>query len=241
DDAQAYLLFRNHASLFDVFEGLAELRLILHLMPTQHMDDTLAIKQIEAKAFRIPPLPPPPRPFGPRASWPLLGLSGAVGTHRHIGSIDAQHHHRTAKATSGHRGDAPLDLLARWRHIQHCQALGHLVSHGVHSFAPKRHARQIVNERLGRVIGDFGDQIYRGLVHIELFASRHQTQGVVKGVETRTTSAATEIGALQLHRPHHRLDRAPDLILRLEHTRTPRTAGLLALAFTLVGILDDRL
>src|SRR4030095_4437170 len=57
-------------------------------------------------------------------------------------------------------------------------------------FAPKRHARQIVKERLGRVIGDFGDQIDRGLVHIELFASRHQTQGVVKGGETRTTSAA---------------------------------------------------
>src|SRR5215210_659311 len=140
DDAQAHLLFRNQASLFDLFEGLAELLLILHLMPTKHMDDTLAIKQIEAKALGVSPLPPPPRPFGPRASWPLLGLSGAVGTRRHIGSIDAQHHHRTAKATSGHRGNAPLDLLARWRHIQHRQALGHLVSHGVHSFAPKPRA-----------------------------------------------------------------------------------------------------
>src|SRR5262249_38061504 len=46
---------------------------------------------------------------------------------------------------------------------------------------------------------------------------------------------------LQLHRPHHRLDRAPDVLLHLEDPRTPRTAGLLALAFTLVGILDDRL
>ena len=49
------------------------------------------------------------------------------------------------------------------------------------------------------------------------------------------------LGSLQLKRPPHRLDRAPDVLVRLEHTRTPRTAGLLALAFTRVGILDDRL
>src|SRR5215510_13179056 len=99
DDAQAHLLGRNQACLFDLLEGLAELRLISHLMPTQHMDNALAIQQIKAKALGVPPLPPPPRPFGSRASWPLLGLSGAVGTRRHIGAIDAQHHHRTAKAT----------------------------------------------------------------------------------------------------------------------------------------------
>ena len=172
DDAQTYLLFRNQASLFDLFEGLAELRLILHLMPTQHMHDTLAIKQIEAKALGVAPLPPPPRPFGPRVSWPPLGLSGTVGTRRHIGSINAQHHHRTAQATRGHRGKAPLDLLARWCHLQYRQARGHLVSHSVQPFAPKRHARQIVKERLGRVIGDFGDQIYRGLVGYALKAGQ---------------------------------------------------------------------
>src|SRR3982751_5723457 len=61
DDAQAHLLFRNHASLFDELEGLAELLLVLHLMPTEHMDDALAIKQIEAKALRVAPLAPPPR------------------------------------------------------------------------------------------------------------------------------------------------------------------------------------
>src|SRR5919206_879429 len=98
DDAQAHLLCRNQACFFDLLEGLAELRLILHLMPTQHMDNALTIQQIKAKALGVAPLPPPPRPFGPRASWPLLGLSGAVGTRRHIGASDAQHHHRTAKA-----------------------------------------------------------------------------------------------------------------------------------------------
>ena len=32
DDAQAHLLFRNHAGLFDLLEGLAELLFVLHLM-----------------------------------------------------------------------------------------------------------------------------------------------------------------------------------------------------------------
>src|SRR4029453_12527894 len=100
DNAQAHLLCRNQARLFDLLEGRAELLLILHLMPTEYMDDALAIKQIKAKALGVPPLAPPPRPFGPRASWPLLGFPGAVGTRRHIGAIDAQHQHRTAKTPS---------------------------------------------------------------------------------------------------------------------------------------------
>src|SRR5262252_356711 len=116
DDAQAHLRFRNYPGLFDLLEGLAELLLILHLMPTEDMDDALAIQQIQAKALGVPPLPPPPRPFGPCASWPLLGFPGAVGTRRHIGAIDTQHQHRTAKTPRGHRGDVPLDLLTRWRH-----------------------------------------------------------------------------------------------------------------------------
>src|SRR5262245_18880602 len=117
DDAQAHLLCRNQAGFFDLLEGLAELRLILYLMPTEHMDDALTIQQIEAKPFRVTPLAPPPRPLGPRMPASLLGRASAVGTRRHIGSIDAQHHHRAAQAPSGYRGDAPLDLLARWRHI----------------------------------------------------------------------------------------------------------------------------
>src|SRR5215475_12118072 len=76
DDAQTHLLFRNHASLFDLLEGLAQLLLVLHLMPTQHMDDALAIQQIETQALRVTPLPPPPRALGPLAPAPLAGGSG---------------------------------------------------------------------------------------------------------------------------------------------------------------------
>src|SRR5213078_4471940 len=64
DDAQAHLLCRNEAGLLDLLEGLAELRLVLHLVPTDHMDDPIPIHQIKAKAFRIPPLAPPQRSLG---------------------------------------------------------------------------------------------------------------------------------------------------------------------------------
>src|SRR5207253_3604280 len=98
DDAKTHLLFRNHPGLFDLLEGLAELLFVLHLMPTEHMYDALAINQIEAKALCVAPLPPPPRPLGPRVPSSLLGLPSTVGTGRHIGPIDAQHQDRTAKA-----------------------------------------------------------------------------------------------------------------------------------------------
>src|SRR5207249_9507994 len=64
DNAQAHLLFRNHPGLFDLLEGLAELLLVLYLMPTEHMDNALAIKQIATKALGVTPLPPPPRALG---------------------------------------------------------------------------------------------------------------------------------------------------------------------------------
>src|SRR5262252_9838250 len=67
DHAQAHLLVRNHAGLFALLEGLPELLLILDLMPTEHMDEALAIQQIEAKAPRVAPLAPPPRPPRPFA------------------------------------------------------------------------------------------------------------------------------------------------------------------------------
>src|SRR5712691_2726529 len=74
DDAQAHLLFRNDAGLFDLLEGLAELLLVLHLMPTEYMDNALAIKQIKTKALGVTPLPPPPSALGTLAPWPFTWL-----------------------------------------------------------------------------------------------------------------------------------------------------------------------
>src|SRR5437016_7500332 len=95
DDAKAHLLFRNQAGLFDLLEGLAELLLILHLMPTEHMDNALAINQVEAKALRVAPLSPPPRSLGTLAPAPLAGLPSTVGAGLYISPINAQHQHRT--------------------------------------------------------------------------------------------------------------------------------------------------
>src|SRR5262245_13437550 len=241
DDAEAHLLFWNYTGLFHLLEGLTKLLLILYLMPTEHMDDALAIQQIKAKALRVAPLPPPPRPPGPLAPAPRAGLPGTVGTGRYIGPINAQHQDRPAKATSGHGGDAPLDLLARRYHVQHGQPRAHVVGYGVHPFAPAVHPRQISKERLGRVIRHFGDQLHHGVLHVELFTPCHQTQRVIERVEPYTTSAAIEVGSLQRNRPHHRLDRAPDVLLHLEHPRTPRAVGLRALAFTFVDMRHNHL
>ena len=56
---------------------------ILDLMPTQQMDDAIAIEEIEAKTLGIAPLPTPQRPLGPLPSRPgrrSRALSGRVGT-----------------------------------------------------------------------------------------------------------------------------------------------------------------
>ena len=52
-DTESHFFFRNHACVLDLFEGLAELRLILPLMPTQQMDDTIAIEQGETTPLGV--------------------------------------------------------------------------------------------------------------------------------------------------------------------------------------------
>ena len=112
DHAQAYLRFRNHAGLFDLLEGLAQLLLALHLMPTEHMDNPIPIHQIQTKAFRIPPLAAPQRPLGPMAALAGTAPPGTFRPRGHIGPIDAQHQDRTAPATRCYLRDTPRNLVA---------------------------------------------------------------------------------------------------------------------------------
>src|SRR5881227_2752012 len=84
DDTKPHVIFRNHACFFDLLKGFAKLRLILHLMPTEQMDNVLLIHQIEAKALGITPLAAPRCPSGPRVTsprWRSRALSGRVGTY----------------------------------------------------------------------------------------------------------------------------------------------------------------
>src|SRR5919109_76215 len=99
DDAEAHLLFGNPAGLFDLLEGLAQLLLVLPLMPPEHMDDALAIKQRETQALRVTPLPPPRRALGTRAPLPITGRPGPGRSGRHLGTIDPQSQHRAAGAS----------------------------------------------------------------------------------------------------------------------------------------------
>src|SRR5215831_678274 len=123
DDAQAHLLFRNHAGLFDLLKGLAELLLVLHLMPTEHMDDALAIQQIETKALGVTPLPPPPSALGTLAPVPCTWLTGTLRPGRYIGAINPQYQDGAAIAPGRDGGDALLDLVAWREDIQHRQPL----------------------------------------------------------------------------------------------------------------------
>lgn len=101
DDAQAHLLFRNQTSLFDLFEGLPELRLILYLMPAQQMDDAITIEEVEAKALRIALLAALQRTAGCHAT------SGA--TRRAVRHISYQ---RQPAVVPPMVSEAPLRLLA---------------------------------------------------------------------------------------------------------------------------------
>src|SRR5215471_1403773 len=114
---ESHGLFGNQACCTHLLECLSQVVLILDLMPTQQMDNAIAIEEIETKTLGIAPLPTPQRPLGPFASSPRTALPCTVGPRRHIGPINAQHDHRTPPPARGYCGHASHDLLARWRHI----------------------------------------------------------------------------------------------------------------------------
>src|SRR4029077_10666509 len=112
DDTKPHVLFRNHARFFDLLQGCAKLRLILHLMPTEQMDNALRIQQKEAKALGIAPLAAPRGSSGPRVTLSRSALPGAVRPRGHVRPIDAQHQDRTAKAACCHLRNATRNVIA---------------------------------------------------------------------------------------------------------------------------------
>ena len=143
DDTQPHFPRRNQTRFAHLLECLAKFPFILHLVPTQEMDDAIAIEQIEAKALGVAPLAAPQGALGPLPSWSRAALPGAVGTRGHVRPIDPQHHDRTAPTPRGHLGNTPLDLVTRWRHIQDRQALSHVIGQRMHALAAQAHTRQI--------------------------------------------------------------------------------------------------
>src|SRR5215510_16069991 len=112
DDTKPHVIFRDQARFFDLLQGLAQLRLILHLMPTEQMDNAVLIHQIKAKALGIAPLAAPRGPSGSRLTLPRAALPGAVRTRGYVRPIDAQHQDRTAKAACRHLLNATLNVIA---------------------------------------------------------------------------------------------------------------------------------
>src|SRR5262245_39115092 len=146
DDAEAHLHFWNHPGLFHLLEGLAELLCVLHLRPTEHMDDMLALKQREAQALRIAPFVLPPRPPSPLARLPWAASPSAVGTRRHIGAVNPEHQHRTAQTAHRQFGAPLLNLVTRRRHIQDDEALGRLMRQCVHALTAHRHPAETAQQ-----------------------------------------------------------------------------------------------
>src|SRR6266852_2078242 len=83
DDTQPHLIFGNHAGVLDLLERLAQLRLMLHLMPTEQIHDAIVIDQRKAKALGIAPLAFPLSPLGPGAPLARTTPPGAIRTGGH--------------------------------------------------------------------------------------------------------------------------------------------------------------
>ena len=196
---QPPVVFRKHAGLLDLSERFATLLLRLHVMPTQEMHDPITITQIQAPALRVTPLPPPPRPLGPCTPLPRLGRAGTLGTRWHRGPVEPQYHHRTPPPARCHRGNTPRDRVARGRHLQHRQALSHMVGPRVHPFTAQPQTGQVVQEPVGLVLGHFRHPLGRRLLHVAWGAPRRQAQDLVQWVPT--TVAGATIGGCTVITP----------------------------------------
>lgn len=240
-DAQPTFFFWDSARFLDLLEGLAELLLIVPLMPTEHMDAALAIKQIETKALGVTPLPPPPSALGALAPSPRTGFPGTVRPCRHLGAINPQYQPGAAGASGRYGGAALLDLVAWREDIQHCQTLRAVVGHRGHPLTPQASPGEIATQRLRFVLGDFGHQLDGRLVHIELGAPRRQPPCCLKGRHAAAARATLEIGSRNLHRPHQRLHGTRDGSPSLQESITLGTASLLAGGFPTMSVLNYRL
>src|SRR5262245_66185594 len=150
---QPDFLSGNQARFFHLSERLAHVTFGLHLMPTQEVDDTVAIQEVKAKALGLAPLALPPRPPCSLARLTRTAAPSAVRPQRPIGSIDPQHQHWTTKTAPGYLGDAPLDLLSRRHHIQHGEPRGSLGRQRMHTLTTDGNPTQLAKRRRGRVIG----------------------------------------------------------------------------------------
>ena len=169
---QTDLLLRNQPRFFYFRERRAQFGLILDLMPTQQMHDAPLINEIKPKAFRIAPGPCPLGALGPRASLTWTTTSCTLGASGHKRAINTQHHHRTTPFARCHFRDALLNVIARWRNIQHRETLGGLIGERMHALGADLDTRQLVKKCLRFVIGHLDHRLGCALLHIKLETPR---------------------------------------------------------------------
>jgi hypothetical protein len=99
-DTQADLRLGNQPGGLDLPERCGRLRVRLHLVPAQHLDDPVVREPGAAEPFGFPPLP---RPVGGFGSGLLTPSSSAFGRLRAGGPIGAIH------GQDPHRSDVPND------------------------------------------------------------------------------------------------------------------------------------
>src|SRR5262245_48178045 len=143
DDAQPHRLLGNQVRVFDLLQGLTYFLFRVHLMPTEDMHDALAIEQVQAKPLGFAPLVAPSRPTGAVPRLPRAVSPRARRTRRDVGPVNPQDQHRTAKTARCDLGHASINLLARRRHLDHAEALGHLVGERVHALTTHGYATEV--------------------------------------------------------------------------------------------------
>jgi hypothetical protein len=124
-----------------------------YLLPTEQMNDALAIDQIKPKALDLAPLSLPRGSPGPLASLPWATTPSISGASRRVGAINTKNHHGSAPFTRCDLVDARVDLLTRRRHIQHAEGLGRSIRERMHPLTAEVDAGEVVKQGLGLVIG----------------------------------------------------------------------------------------
>ena len=64
DDAQSHGLLGNEARVFDLLQSLPQFLVRGHLMPAEHMHNTITIEQVKPKPLGFAPFVVPSRPMG---------------------------------------------------------------------------------------------------------------------------------------------------------------------------------
>jgi hypothetical protein len=172
---------------------------------------------------------------------PGTWLPGTVRPWRPRGTIHTPDQHGAAGASGRDGGDARLDRVA-WRDdLPHRQTLRTVVGHRVQPLTTHADTGESANQCRRFVLGHCSPQLHGRLVPIARWAPWRPPQCRIQGRHAAAARATRDIGALNLHRPHPRLDGTRDGSPSLPASRTRGTASWLAGGCPTRRVRNDRL